>query len=293
MSKSSYNDKENVDSLWIYYNHAMIPTTAPHEEPDLRIINDGSIWKRKERPILARWTTNFDCDCETDWWYVIKDTEFDISALKAKRRYEIKKGAKNFYVKRIEASNYCNELYEVQINAFSAYPKKYRPTVDKNAFIDDIKNNWDKGNILVYGAFFLENNELCGYAYLQKKNGYWEFNVLKTNPAYEKFSVNAAIVNQILIDYNEEKAINSNLYICDGSRSISHETAFQDYLEKYFGFRKAFCVLNIRYNPKLKLIIKFLYHFRKILKKFDGVGLIHSINGIMKMEEIVRSQINK
>lgn len=30
---------------WIYYNHADIPTKAPHEIPDMSPITDGSIWK--------------------------------------------------------------------------------------------------------------------------------------------------------------------------------------------------------------------------------------------------------
>lgn len=30
---------------WKYYNHAAIPTTAPHETPDMAPIVDGSIWK--------------------------------------------------------------------------------------------------------------------------------------------------------------------------------------------------------------------------------------------------------
>lgn len=29
---------------WKYYNHAAIPTTAPHEAANLDPINDGSIW---------------------------------------------------------------------------------------------------------------------------------------------------------------------------------------------------------------------------------------------------------
>ncbi len=30
---------------WRYYNHAMIPTTAPHETPDTHPIESGAIWK--------------------------------------------------------------------------------------------------------------------------------------------------------------------------------------------------------------------------------------------------------
>lgn len=29
---------------WKYYNHAAIPTTPPHEIPDLSPIEDGTIW---------------------------------------------------------------------------------------------------------------------------------------------------------------------------------------------------------------------------------------------------------
>ena len=77
---------------WEYYNHAAVPTVAPHEEPNLQPVEDNSIWKIDGgMPLLARWTTDFDCGSETNWWYVIKDTPFDINALKSKRRYEIKR----------------------------------------------------------------------------------------------------------------------------------------------------------------------------------------------------------
>ena len=29
---------------WTYYNHAMIPTTMPHEEPDLTPLHTGELW---------------------------------------------------------------------------------------------------------------------------------------------------------------------------------------------------------------------------------------------------------
>lgn len=30
---------------WRYYNHAAVPTTAPHEKVDLEPLIDGSVWK--------------------------------------------------------------------------------------------------------------------------------------------------------------------------------------------------------------------------------------------------------
>ena len=51
---------------WKYYNHAAIPTNPPHIEPNTQSIKDGSIWKINGSPLLARWTTEFDCETQTN-----------------------------------------------------------------------------------------------------------------------------------------------------------------------------------------------------------------------------------
>lgn len=272
---------------WRLYNHAAIPSTPPNEEINTLPIVDGSIWKAGGgTPLLARWTTEFDCGYETTWWYVIKDRPFDIMALKSKRRYEINKGIKNFDVKVIDPARYAEEMYSIQVAAYSAYPKKYRPKVDKNGFTNGLAN-W--GKYVVFGAFFRETNKMVGYAYFeQESDNYIDFKVLKTNPEYEKYSINAALVEKILSYLSS--FLEGGGIICDGARSISHETKFQDYLEKYFGFRKAYCKLHIAYNPRIKWMIKLIYPVKKVLLKLDEIGIIHQVNSILKMEELVRSQ---
>lgn len=274
---------------WKYYNHAAIPTTAPHEEPNIAPLQNNSIWKIDGgTPLLARWTTDYDCGCETSWWYMIKDTPFDINALKAKRRYEINKGIKNFDVKEIEPRNYSEAIYDVQIAAYSAYPEKYRPSVDKDLFISSI-GQWYCDYVCI-GAFARETNKLCGYALLAKeRDKHIGFNILRTNPEHERNGVNAALVEGVLRYFNS--FLESGGYICDGARSINHETAFQDYLEKYFGFRKAYCKLHIKYRPCLGWIIKLIYPFRNFFAKLDGINIVHLINSVLQMEEIARREI--
>ena len=54
---------------WQYYNHAAIPNSAPNEDPDITPINDNTIWQMDGgKPLLARWTTDFDCKEKTNWW---------------------------------------------------------------------------------------------------------------------------------------------------------------------------------------------------------------------------------
>jgi len=269
---------------WKYYVHAAIPTLPPHIEVDETPVNDGSIWSLDGGPILVRWTSDWDCGYETNWWYCIKDTPFDISTLKSKRRYEINKGNKNFSVEEINPTKFSEDLFRVTSAAYETYPESYRPNIEHNSFIADV-SNWKF--IKVYGAFFTENKELSGYACLLKDGVYINFAVLKAVPEKEKLSVNAAIVNKILIDH--EEFLKNGGYICDGSRSIQHETAFQDYLEKYFEFRKAYCRLHVIYKQPIKDVITIAYPFRKLLSKMDGIGPIKKVNALLKMEEINRS----
>jgi len=272
---------------WQYYNHAAIPTTTPCENPDITPIENNTIWQIDGgTPLLARWTTDFDCECETNWWYVIKDTPFDIASLKAKRRYEINRGIKHFDIHIIDPREYKEDLYKVQVAAFSVYPAKYRPTVHKETFFDMI-DGWEKAT--VFGAFFGETNELVGYAQLLEENPKCiHFNVLKVMPDYEKYSINAALVAGIMYQYNDR--LDDGWYICDGARSINHETGFQDYLEKYFGFRKAYCKLHIAYKPKVKWLIQLLFPFRKLLLHLDEIKKVHLLNAVLKMEGISRKE---
>lgn len=238
-------------------------------------------------PLLARWTTDWDCGYETNWWYVIKDTPFDIASLKAKRRYEINKGKKNFEVREINVSKFREEMYNVTIAAYSSWPEKYRPSIEKDAYFKSLNEQPD--NRVILGAFSNLNKELCGYACLEEHKEYVAFVSLRVLPEAEKLGINAAIVSGILETYGEDGQFSR--YICDGARSISHETNFQDYLEKYFGFRKAYCKLHVVYNPKIKWMIKVLFPFRKCLNRLDSISVIHQINSILYMEELCQRDI--
>lgn len=238
---------------------------------------------------MARWTTEFDCGYETNWWYVIKDTPFDINVLKAKRRYEINKGNRNFYVKEINPTETVENIYDVAVAAYAAYPESYRPNVTHDQFVSDV-TNWDFYK--VYGAYSVEDDSFCGYACLNKRDvtgNYINFTTMKAIPEKEKLGLNAAMVNKILVDH--ANFLSSGGYICDGARSVNHETAFQDYLEKYFEFRKAYCKLHVMYRPAVGILMKMIYPFRKLLKKMGSTRIVGKLNALLRMEEIKRTKI--
>ena len=271
---------------WKYYNHAAIPSTAPNESVNIAPVNNGQIWAIEKNAYMVRWTDDWDCKCETNWWYVIKDTPFNISALKSKRRYEINKGIKNFDVRIISPIDYVEELYRVTTRAYQTYPASYRPSIDHDKFVGEInQNGWDC--YITYGAFSTLDGDLCGYINLRCKNKYIDFCEMKAEPDREKLGINAAMVYQMLIDH--ELFLSQGGIICDGARSIQHETAFQDYLEKYFGFRKAYCRLHIKYKASLNMVLKVMFPFRKIILKLGSINAFKKLSALLRMEEIRRT----
>ncbi len=228
---------------WRFLN----PNRQPHEEPDTSDLMSGNIWRSEPDVCFVRWTSDFDCKEETNWWYVIKDDVYDPSRLKAKRRNVITKGRKNFSVRIINPAEYNEALSEVMLQSFTAYPAKYRPHVD----IHKLKQEIVIWGGLFFGAFKHEEDgseKLCGFSHVTLQGKCIHIPSQKTIPEYEKLQVNAALIDAVLLHFNDQLK-SGEIYICDGERSVNHETCFQEYLMKYFGFRKAHCKLHVAYPP--------------------------------------------
>lgn len=251
---------------WRYYNHALIPTCAPDEKPLIESLN-SNIWFHGKKPLFARWTYDFDCKKETNFWYLIKDTPFDINELTSHYRNQIKKGFKYFDFKKIDPKEYEDSLIEVQKEAFKGY--------EKSAIIKYDDRSYDDCDY--FGVFYKDTNELCGYIITYVKNRCIQFDQMRTDPNYEKLGISEAMVYGLLEYYKND--LKNGMYINDGTRSVLHETKFQDYLIKKYHFRKAYCKLNIKYNPIFKIAVYLLYPFRRIIRN-------NKIKAILLMQEI-------
>ncbi len=273
---------------WKYNQKVMMPTCAPHEEADLSVFNDKKLWKKDKwkDALLAKYTSCYDCKEQTGWYYCIKDTPFDISKLKSKYRYEVKKGIENFEVKIINPADYVKDLYEVSVDSISQYDKAYRNVPTYENFVKYIPT-WKKPTFI---AIDNESGEVAGCLNMVEKGKVLLFNMLRVKRKFEGKFVNHALTYHMLEYYKQRLASGEGYYIVDGEKNINHATAFQDFLCKKFQFRKANCKLNLVYRPKIKFVIKMLYPFRKLLKKLDKIKIIHKINGVLVMEEIVRKQ---
>lgn len=277
-----------MDSKKISF-HCSMGTIWPHCGPDkafrVKDIQIGSLWKKFPKAIRLQYYTDWDSEEELPYWFVIKDTPFDINELKAKRRYEITRANKFFTVCQIDVNKDAEAMYEVYKEAITGYRTARPPQYQLDDFKKSI-NLWSSSGGRVYGAFNTESI-LCGYAFLTEHDDHTSFVTLKTRPSSEKWGVNAAICYKILLDFEEKLKI-PGYYISDGARNLYHQTRFQDYLQKYFLFRKAYCRLHVEYRPYIKIIINCVYPIKGILMKLDNLKFVHMLNAILKAEEIAR-----
>ena len=253
---------------WLNYGLYLMPDTYPHETPHFDRIKWGG-----GTALLARWTEDFDCDEETQFWWIIMDRPFDISELKAKRRYEINKGNKNFYVKVIRPSEFKDELYDVHMESLKGY--EHPQFVSREIFYKKIEIWENCSNCIFFGVFSKTGDRLCGYSDVYDNGKYIPISSLKTRVSCERDNVNFALVNGI-VDHFAEKVKNGS-YLCDGSRNVLHDTNFQNFLIKYFGFRKAYCNLKIRYRGVMKILFPLLFLFRNKIKKIPRLKSLYAV----------------
>lgn len=211
--------------------------------------------------------------------YIVKDAPFDMELLDSKTRKHIRQSLKKVYVKQIQMTDYAEELCVVHNNACRGY-SNFTGTLLK-------ASNFAKQNASVecWAAFSTETNVLVGYLTCELGNGYVETITAKYDPQYLNLRASDAIHYTILEYYLNQKGY---AYVCSGSRTINHTTNAQEYKIATFGFRKAYCKLHIEYRPKIRWIVKCLFPFRNLLKKCDGIGAVHKVSSILKMEEISR-----
>ncbi len=267
---------------WRVYQHIIVPDIPPHPQNNITY-DDAKNALKKYKQFLVRWSTNWDQQAKSEWWYVIKD-EFDgLKELKSKMRNQVRKGLKNSNSKLICKEDLLKYGYDIYTKALSSY-NTYLNTLTRENYIKKIQlldtNAYD-----FWGVFCKKTDKLIAYAQNKKYYDCVEYSVIKLDPDYLKLYPSYALIYTMNEYYLSQSKIN---YVYDGARSIGHSTNIQDFLISKFNFRKCYCKLNIIYSAKMQMFILLLYPIRKMFYKFS-CKLFKKIAVLMKQEEIRRS----
>lgn len=280
----------NRGGQWQCYQHCYI--RVDYESPlaecptfsqiEKEYCKERGLKKTDQKAYFAEYITAFDVDEPTEWWFTIKDDEYDLSKLNSHDRRNVVSFKKHCYAARVNPVDYVESFFEVYKKSFSAYPEKYRPiSFDFEKFTADV-HSWNAESYRVYAAFANESNLMIGFALVTVKEKAVKMTLQKTNPEYEKYRCNAGLVD-CMLNYWNEKLKSGEVYITNGSRSIKHETNFNAYLEKYFGFRKAYAKLRVVYRFPFGIIVKLLKPFRKLLEHSKN-PFLYNIYCVLKMD---------
>jgi hypothetical protein len=126
--------------------------------------------------------------------------------------------------------------------------------------------------MIAYSQNFIENNSI-------------NYSTIKFDPTYLKLYPSYALFYEMNRYYlNEQK----NLYVNDGAKSISHDTNIQEFLEKKFNFRKAYCKLEIVYRFDIKILVSILYPFKQFIFNINN-KIFKKLSVLLRHEEIRRS----
>lgn len=243
------------------YRNAWRYDGAPHHEPQLTKAESKALLK--QGGLMVRNTFDFDTPDETQFWYVIKDCFNSLEELSPRVRNKIRHANNFFEYKQIPYEQFTKHVFPIVEDTFSHY-KVHDRTMDREVFSKYLEycqeRHFDYWGIIAKDTgkmvgFCTVNNweDCCEYGYTgvfseYKSHGYY--------PYYGLYhSLNAY--------YLEQKGFK---YVSDSARSITNHSEIQDFLIQNFNFRKAYCRLVVYYRWWMKIAVKILYPFRKIIK---------------------------
>ena len=267
-----------------YYNHALVYNGAPGDAVTASPRELKQLLKADRRAWFLRYTTDYDSAVEMPWWFCVKNTPFHIAELKSKRRNVVKKGIENFAVRPILPTEYTADFCELLNDAFADYRTvrvfSAQEVEERCAAIEAAEGS------KVFGAFSLDEPErLRGYLWCDCDDHCVRFVEQHVMREDERKHINAALVYEACRYF--EPFLNAGGCLLDGERTVLHDSNFQDYLIKYFGFRRAYCKLHILYRFPFGLAVWLCYPIRKLI--FRGKGrLTEMASAILRMEEARR-----
>ena len=262
---------------YFLYRQAWRFDGAPHKELHLQ----ETEWRTllKQGGLLVRNTYGFDCQEETCFWYVIKDSFNGLDEFSSNERNKIRRSDKTLDFKRISLELLRSEGWNILKATYEDYAVSDRD-MDETVFLNYL-SDCEKQDFDYWGIF--DQDRLIGFCtvWLWLPNS-CEYGLIGILPEYKHNNTYPyyGLFYKMNEYYLGEKGFR---YVADGARSITEHSHIQDFLIQNFSFRKAYCQLEVHYCWWMKLAVKMLYPFRKIIP-------LQRIKAILNMEAMQRGE---
>lgn len=253
---------------------ALFPAFSPDSK--INLTKEVALKALKEHNCyFLRYISDFDLNSETSFWYIIKEQHLPIEEYSRNTRNQIKKGLKSCEVKKVDYQTYLSTCYPVYKNAMLGYDEV---PVPEERFKDLHEPSPNRDYWIVYSS---ETNEPIAYSTNILEGNSCNYTFIKYDPSFQKLYPSYALHFEMDKYYLEEQKLS---FVNMGARNILHETGVQNFVISKFKYRRAYCRLNIIYQPLFGLMVKTVFPFRKLIYKLKNTGL----NTILKQHELAR-----
>ncbi len=267
---------------WYRYQGVLIPDAAPHENVTLSEEEATELLQSSGAPLL-RWSSDWDVSEPTEFWYIIKDVPESLDAYKSKVRNQIRKGLEQCTVAQVDAAVVAAECYDVYRRAFERYDTFSAP-LDASAFRRSILEPGE-GAHEFWVVRSKASGAAVGYAWNVVGDGICRYSTMKFDPQQLKSYGSYALIHTMNRHYLRERGLK---YVSDGARSISHATDIQGFLERKFGFRRAYCRLHVAYRRDVAVAVTLLFPLRALIARLPG-RICRRITVLLRQEAIRRA----
>ena len=250
---------------------------APHSETRL----EKKEWKTllRQGGLLVRNTYDFDQKEESSFWYIIQDSFRGLEDFSSNERNKIRRSEKVLTFKKISVDLLQKEGWNILEATYSDYAVTDR-VMNETIFLDylsscerqefDYWGIFDQERLIGFCTVWLWLPDSCEYGLIGILPDY------KHNNAYPYYG----LFYNMNAYYLGERGFR---YVTDGARSITEHSHIQDFLIQNFNFRKAYCRLELHYRWWMKVAVKLLYPFRKIIT-------LQRVRAILNMEAMQRGE---
>ncbi len=247
----------------------------PHEEPALQRQEWKSLLKRGG--LMVRNTYDFDSPEPRSFWYVIKDQYGGIEEYSSNERNKIRRSLKTLGFRKIDRTRLREEGWPILEATYRDYAVRDRKMDEKifRDYLDSCEKDpfdywgiFDQEQLVGFCTVWLWSADSCEYGLIGIRPEY------KHNNTYPYYGLFHQLDEYYLGECHYR-------YVADGARSVTEHSQIQEFLVDNFHFRKAYCKLEIHYQWWMKLAVKILYPFRKIIP-------IPAVKAVLHMEEMQR-----
>ena len=251
---------------------------APHLEA--RLERKDWCTLLKQGGVLVRNTYDFDYQNETNFWYVIKDHFEGLDALPSRVRNKVRNAFNCFEYRLIPFETIKEKGYQIIEETYADYAVHDRE-MNQKVFMEYL-NQCHEQLFDYWGIFDKETQQMVGFCTVTIWDQCCEYCMTGILSKYKKggFYPYYGLYQHLNQHYLEKLQFK---YVSDSARTITEHSHIQDYLIQNFNFRKAYCHLAVYYQWWMKIAVKMLYPFRKIIP-------LQRVKAILNMEAMQRGE---